>query len=42
MTNRDVTMRVGKTTYDTSREIYVVELFYEGLGYHDYGKKGRP
>lgn len=39
MTNRDIWMTVGETTYDESRKVYKVELEYGGLMDHDYGKK---
>lgn len=39
MTNRDIVLRVGKTVFDSSRNKYVVEVYYEGRTAHDYGKK---
>ena len=39
--NRDTSFRVGKTTYDSARDVYVVQMQYVGLGDHDYGKTGR-
>lgn len=39
MTNRDIWMTVGDTTYDEARNVYKVELRYGGLMEHDYGKK---
>lgn len=41
MTNRDTSFRVGKTKYDASRGVHVVELQYLGRQPHDYGTKGR-
>ena len=39
MTNRDIVLRVGKTVFDSARNKYVVEVYYEGRTEHDYGKK---
>lgn len=39
MTNRDIVLRVGKTTFDNDSGKYVVDLYYEGRVAHDYGKK---
>lgn len=39
MTNRDIVLRVGKTVFDSSRNKYIVEVYYEGRTAHDYGKK---
>lgn len=36
MTNRDTAYRVGKTSFDTNKNIYVVELSYVGRLAHDY------
>lgn len=41
MTNRDIAIRVGKTTYDSSRDIHVTELEFVGREAHDYGTTGR-
>ena len=41
MTYRDVWYTVGKTTYDSRRGVYVVELRYTGREKHDYGRNGR-
>ena len=41
MTNRDIRLKVGKTTYDSDRGVYVVELKYNGGLVHDYGTSGR-
>lgn len=41
MTNRDISIKVGKTTYDSNRGVHVVELQYVGRQPHDYGTKGR-
>lgn len=41
MTNRDILIEVGKTTYDASRGVYVVNLKYVARQKHDYGKKRR-
>ena len=38
--NRDTSFKVGDTTYDRKRGVYVVELLYAGLGEHDYGAGG--
>lgn len=38
MTNRDIWMTIGDTTYDEARNIYKVELKYGGLMEHNYGK----
>ena len=40
LTNRDVDYKVGKTTYDSKRDVYVVELRYDGRTKHDYGRRG--
>lgn len=39
MTNRNIGLRVGKTTYNKSTGIYTVNMYYEGREEHDYGKK---
>lgn len=39
MTNRDIWMTVGDTTYDETRNVYKVELKYGGRMEHNYGKK---
>ena len=39
MTNRDIVIRVGKSTYDASTGVYTVNVYYEGRTAHDYGKK---
>lgn len=36
MTNRDTAYRVGKTSFDATRNVFVVELQYEGRMAHDY------
>lgn len=41
MTNRDVSFRVGKTTWDSSRQIFKTELTFIGRQEHDYGTTGR-
>lgn len=41
MTNRDILVKVGKTTYDKQRDVYVVNLKYVGRTEHDYGKTGK-
>lgn len=41
MTNRDISMRVGETTYDKARDVHIVELQYVGRQPHDYGTSGR-
>lgn len=41
MTNRDTSYRIGNTTYDRRRDVYVVELDYVGRRDHDYGRRGR-
>ena len=41
LTNRDVWYKVGKTTYDSNRDVYVVELTYNTREKHDYGRRGR-
>lgn len=41
MTNRDISVRVGKTVYDAERDKYIVHLEYLGRRKHDYGKSGR-
>ncbi len=38
ITNRDTYWQVGKTRYDSSRKVYVVDLYYSGQDRHDYGK----
>lgn len=40
MTNRDIIMRVGKTTYNKKRGVFEVEIFYENRENHDYGTSG--
>lgn len=39
MTNRDMYIKVGKTTYDKNRDIYTVNIEYTGIGEHDYGER---
>lgn len=39
MTNRDTAYKVGKTTYDAKRGVYIVNIKYIGRQEHDYGKK---
>lgn len=41
MTNRDVTFKVGDTTFDKRRNIFVTEIEYVGRLPHDYGRSGR-
>ena len=41
MTNRNISVKVGKTVYDADRGVYVVELKYVGRLAHDYGKRGK-
>ena len=41
MTNRDIIVSVGKTTYDSGSGKYTVNLYYMGREKHDYGKSGR-
>lgn len=41
MTNRDISLKVGKTTYNKNRGIYTVEIEYLGVMDHDYGTSGR-
>ena len=41
MTNRDILVKVGKTTYDKTRDVYVVNLKYVGRTEHDYGTTGK-
>lgn len=36
MTNRNIWMTVGDTTYDEERKLYTVEITYGGLMEHDY------
>lgn len=36
MTNRDIRLRVGKTRYDASRDVYVTDLIYAGRLDHRY------
>lgn len=36
VSNRDTAYRVGKTSFDSARNVYVVELSYEGRMEHDY------
>lgn len=36
MMNRDIRLRVGKTRYDSRRDVYVVEMTYEGRLPHRY------
>ncbi len=40
MTNRDVVYTVGDTTYDSKRDMFVVELTFRTRLFHDYGKYG--
>ena len=37
MVNRDILVKVGKTTYDKARNVYTVNLEYVGRQKHDYG-----
>ena len=39
--NRDVLLKVGKTTWDESRNVLITELTYVGRTPHDYGTSGR-
>ena len=41
ITSRDIYLRVGKSSYNAKRDIYVTELEYVRKGTHDYGTKGR-
>ena len=41
MVNRDTAFRVGRTSYDFDRGVYVVHLHYTGRMKHDYGTSGR-
>lgn len=41
MTNRDIMLKVGKTTYDKARNVFVTDVYYTGRLDHDYGKSGR-
>lgn len=41
MTNRDISIQVGATTYDAARDIYIVNIKYVGRNKHDYGKSGK-
>ena len=41
MMNRDIVVKVGKTTYDSARDVYVTDVYYTGRMPHDYGKSGR-
>ena len=41
-TNRDIAIKVGKTTYNKNRNVYEVELTFVGRTKHDYGKAGKP
>lgn len=41
MTNRDSVYAVGRTTYDKSRHVYIVNMYYVGREPHDYGKAGK-
>lgn len=41
MMNRDTTFRVGKTSYDKSRDVYVTDVTFIGRMKHDYGKSGK-
>lgn len=41
MMSRDVTFKVGKTRYDSKRDVYVVDMKYDKKLSHDYGKTGR-
>lgn len=41
MTNRDINVQVGKTRYDSSRDVYITEVTFIGREKHDYGKTGR-
>ncbi len=41
LTNRDIMVRQGKTKYDKSRDMYIVELEYLGRKKHDYGRSGK-
>lgn len=36
MMNRDIRLRVGKTRYDSKRDVYVVDLTYDGRREHRY------
>lgn len=39
MINRDTSFLVGGTTYDSRRDVFVVDIEYLGRRPHDYGKK---
>lgn len=41
MTNRDTAYKVGKTTYDHARDVFVTEIEWVGRQKHDYGTSGR-
>ncbi len=41
MMNRDILLKVGKTTYDSNRNVYITEVTYTGRTPHDYGNTGR-
>lgn len=41
MMNRDILLKVGKTTYDSNRNVYITEVTYTGRTPHDYGTIGR-
>lgn len=41
MMNRDIGLKVGDTTYDSSRGVYVTDVTFVERYPHDYGKSGR-
>ena len=41
MTNRNILLKVGKTTYNSSTKTYTVNIEYMGHTAHDYGTSGR-
>ena len=41
MTNRDIVVKVGRTTYDKTRGVYVTDVTYTRRMPHDYGETGR-
>ena len=41
MTNRDISLKVGKTTYDKKRNVFITDVYFVGRLAHDYGKSGR-
>ena len=41
MTNRDIVVKVGRTTYDKTRGVYVTDVTYTRRMPHDYGETGK-